>query len=123
MLAFQASRSSSATSPSPLAIAISTIAVPPSSIRPKPVRTGAPERPSDLLRDQLAAELGQQRVQRALAAVGDRAQVGRHQPRAFEPAPDRTRDLRGVERALEGVGRDEDGTLGDRHGLDRARDD
>ena len=45
-------------------------------------------------RDQLAAELGQQRVERALAAVGDRAQVRRHQAGALEPAADRARDLR-----------------------------
>ena len=81
------------------------------------MRTGAPSGPLTSLRDQLAAELGQQRVERALAAVGDRAQVGRHQPGALEPAPDRARDLGGVERALERVGGDEDGTLGDGHGV------
>ena len=94
MEAAQASRSSSATSPSPLAAAISTIAVPPSSTSPKPARIVAPERVLDVERDQLAAELGQQRVQRALAAVGDRAQVGRHQAGALEPAADRAGDLR-----------------------------
>ena len=77
--------------------------------------TGSPSGPSPD-RAQLPAELGQQRVERSLAAVGDRAEVGRHQPAAFEPAADRARDLRGAERALERVGGDEDGALG--HGID-----
>ena len=62
--------------------------------------------------DDLAAERGQQRVQRALAAVGDRAEVRRDQPGALEPAPDRARDLGRAERPLERVGRDEDRALG-----------
>ena len=50
----------------------------------------------------------QQHVQRALAAVGDRAQVGRHQAaRARARARSRPRPRR-AERALEGVGGDED---------------
>ena len=61
---------------------------PPSSTSPKPV-SPAPERVADLDADQLAAELGEQGIQRALAAVGHRAQVRRHQPRALEPAADR----------------------------------
>ena len=65
----------------------------------------------------LAAEREQQRLHRALAAVGQRAQVGRHQPGALEPAADRAGDLGGAERALERVGRDEHGTL--RHGCHR----
>ena len=72
--------------------------------------------PCTVTATQLAAELGQQRVERPLAAVGHRAEVGRHQPGALEPAPDRTRDLGGAERALEGVGGDEDGALRDGHG-------
>jgi hypothetical protein len=89
--------------------------VPPSSTSPKPARIVAAERVLHVDGDQLAAELGQQRVQRALAAVGDRAQVGRHQPGALEPAADRAGDLRRAERALERVGRDEDRALGDGH--------
>jgi hypothetical protein len=44
-------------------------------------------------RDEVTAEAGQQRVDCALAAVGDRTQVGRHQPGALEPATDRRRHL------------------------------
>ena len=77
---------------------------------------GLAERALDGHGEQLAAELGEQRVERALAAVGDRAEVGRHQAGALEPAADRARDLGGVERALERVGGDEDGTLRDSHG-------
>ena len=70
-----------------------------------------PQRAFDLVCDQLAAELREQRVERALAAVGDRAQIGRHQAGALEAAADRAGDPGGVERALEGVGGDEDGAL------------
>jgi hypothetical protein len=64
--------------------------------------------------DKLAAELGQEDLQRAFAAVGHGAQIGRHQPRLFKPTADRAGDLGRAERALEGVGRDEDRTLSDR---------
>ncbi len=63
----------------------------------------------------LAAELRQQRVERAFAAVGDRAQVRWHQPGALEPATDRPGDLRRSERALEGVRGHEDRSLGEGH--------
>ena len=43
-------------------------------------------------------------------------QVGRHQPGALEAAADRAGDLGGAERALERIGRDEHGALGDGHG-------
>jgi hypothetical protein len=66
--------------------------------------------------DRLAAEREQQRLHRPLPAVGERAEVRRHQPGALQPAPDSARDLGRAERSLERVGRDEDRALGDRHG-------
>ena len=101
------------TSPSPDAAAISSTAVPPSSTsaeRRLHRRARAGRARSAATR--LAAEREQQRLHRALAAVGERAQVGRHQPGALEPAADRAGDLGGAERALERVGRDEHGALG-----------
>ena len=58
----------------------------------------------------LAAQRGQQDLQRALAAVGDGQQVGRRlSPPRSRPAADRRRRPRPrAERALEGVGGDED---------------
>ena len=61
---------------------------------------------------QLAAQAGQQRVERPLAAVGHRAEVGRHQAGALEAAADQRRHLGGAERALEGIRRDEHRALG-----------
>ena len=76
----------------------------------------AAERVLDPRGDGLAAEVDEHRVERAVAAVGQRQEVGRHQPGALEPAADRAGDLGGAEGSLEGVGRDEDRALGDRHG-------
>ena len=70
-----------------------------------------PERIGHLDADRLAAQRQQDRLHRALAAVRQRAQVGRHQPGPLEPATDRAGDLRGAERALERVRRDEHGAL------------
>ena len=72
------------------------------------------ERALDLDRVGLAAERDQQRLHRALAAVGHGAQVGRHQTGPLEPTADRPGDLGGAERALERVGGDEDGALSHR---------
>ena len=88
--------------------------VPPSSTSAEAAGELAPERIVGVGGDDLAAEAGQQRVERPLAAVGDRAQVGRHQAGALEPAADRARHLGGPERALERVGRDQDRALGRR---------
>ena len=73
----------------------------------------APERVLHARRDRLAAEVDEQGVERAVAAVGEREQVGRHQAGALEAAADRARDLGGAERALERVGRDQHGALWD----------
>ena len=54
----------------------------------------APERVVHARARGLAAERGQQHLQRALAAVGDRAQVRRHQPGALEAAAHRRRPPR-----------------------------
>ena len=93
--------------------------------RPPPARSRrATSRPSGSCTSTACSSppsCGQQRVERALAAVGDRAQVGRHQPGALEPAADRPGDLRSAERALEGVRGDEDGALGDGHRRHRFR--
>jgi hypothetical protein len=68
----------------------------------------APERVVDDEAGGLAAERRQDRGQRALAAVGHGAQVGRGLARRLETAADRRRHLRGRKGALEGVGGDED---------------
>ena len=96
-----------ATRARPLASATSTIAVPPSSTQREPGPHLPPERVVRRRARGLAAERGEQHLQRPLAAVGDRAQVGRLEPGALDPAADGSRDLGRAERALEAVGRDE----------------
>ena len=76
--------------------------------QPEGRRHGPSQRIAHLGGPRLAAEHRQQHVQRPLAAVGDRAQIGRQQARGLQPSPDRRGDLRRAERALERVGRDED---------------
>ena len=74
---------------SPDAAAISRTAVPPSSTSANWAVSGRPSGSCTLGARQLAAEAGEQRVERALAAVGHRAEVGRHEPGALQAAADR----------------------------------
>ena len=89
----------------------SIASVPPPSIRPKEAPSGASDRIVQLGADGLAAEHEQERFARALAAAGQRAQVGRQPTGALEPAADRAGDLGRAERAPERAGRDQHGAL------------
>ena len=105
--AAKASRSSSATSPRPLAWAASTTAVLPSGSSTNAASTGRPSGSLHAHGPALAAEHGVEHVHGALAAVGHRQlhriAAGRRSP----PATARGH-FGGRHRALEGVGRDED---------------
>ena len=75
----------------------------------------APERIRRRRRHDVTAQALQQHRHRALAAVGDGAAI-HAQARALEPAGDRGGDGRSAQRALEGVGGDQDRPLAKRHG-------
>ena len=88
------SRSSSVTSPSPQAITVSTITVPPSSIRPNPVRTGRQSGPLAPPARSALHRAAQQRVQRAsppsATGTGRTASTRRlSSPRRSRPPPGR----------------------------------
>ena len=86
--------------------------MPPSSSSAKPASTSRPSGSCTRARRGLAAERGEQHLHRALAAVGDGAQVGRAQPGGLQAAADRGRHLGGAEGPLERVGRDEHRAVG-----------